>query len=95
MIKNLFQCPIELFEAYPIGRILNRLSCDMYVVDQVDLENIMFSSVSANNLQNWLKNFSETSLLCPEISFGDSHLSFINCCQLYPGNFWWFNPSFW
>ena len=43
MIKNLFQCPIELFEAYPIGRILNRLSCDMYVVDQVEIENIMFS----------------------------------------------------
>ena len=34
MLKNLFQCPIELFEAYPIGRILNRMSCDMYVIDQ-------------------------------------------------------------
>ena len=35
MLRNLFQCPIDLFEAYPIGRILNRLSCDMYVIDQV------------------------------------------------------------
>ena len=35
MLKNLFQCPIEMFEAYPIGRILNRLSCDMFVIDQV------------------------------------------------------------
>ena len=33
MLQNLFQCPIELFEAYPIGRILNRMSCDMYVID--------------------------------------------------------------
>ena len=53
MIKNLFQCPIELFEAYPIGRILNRLSCDMYVVDQVEIENIMFSfSLASSNLEN-------------------------------------------
>ena len=51
MLQNLFLCPIELFEAYPIGRcfshslniktqvktvfrILNRLSCDMFVIDQ-------------------------------------------------------------
>jgi len=34
MVRNLFLCPIELFEAYPIGRILNRLSCDMFVIDQ-------------------------------------------------------------
>jgi len=34
MLRNLFKCPIELFEAYPIGRILNRLSCDMFVIDQ-------------------------------------------------------------
>ena len=33
MVENLFRCPIELFEAYPIGRILNRMSCDMYVID--------------------------------------------------------------
>ena len=37
MLKNLFQCPVEMFEAYPIGRILNRLSCDMYVIDQVSI----------------------------------------------------------
>ena len=34
MLTNLFQCPIELFEAYPIGRILNRLSCDMFVIGE-------------------------------------------------------------
>ena len=34
MLRNLFLCPIELFETYPIGRILNRLSCDMFVIDQ-------------------------------------------------------------
>ena len=38
MLRNLFQCPIDLFEAYPIGRILNRLSCDMYVIDQVRIQ---------------------------------------------------------
>ena len=26
-----------MFEAYPIGRILNRLSCDMFVIDQVSI----------------------------------------------------------
>ena len=35
MLHNLFQCPIELFEAYPIGRILNRLSCDMFVIGEL------------------------------------------------------------
>ena len=37
MLKNLFLCPIELFEAYPIGWILNRLSCDMFVIDLLHL----------------------------------------------------------
>ncbi|XP_023349445.1 ATP-binding cassette sub-family C member Sur isoform X2 [Eurytemora carolleeae] len=34
MINNLFNCSIDLFDAFPIGRILNRLSCDMFVIDQ-------------------------------------------------------------
>ena len=28
----LLQCPVELFEAQPVGRILNRLSCDLFVI---------------------------------------------------------------
>lgn len=34
MLRNLMRCPLELFEACPAGRIINRLSHDMFVVDQ-------------------------------------------------------------
>ena len=34
MLENLFRCPLDLFEAYPIGRIISRFSYDMFVVDQ-------------------------------------------------------------
>ena len=34
MIKKLVRCPLQMFEAYPIGRIINRFSYDMFVIDQ-------------------------------------------------------------
>lgn len=34
MLTNLLRCPLDLFEAHPIGRIINRFSYDMFVVDQ-------------------------------------------------------------
>ena len=61
MLHNLFLCPIELFEAYPIGRILNRLSCDMFVIDQklpsclqrlLLVSLICFSSLAVNCIQS-------------------------------------------
>ena len=84
MLKNLFQCPIEMFEAYPIGRILNRLSCDMFVIDQV--------SAWIWWLVSQLSNFClETALLCPETSHGQPHLSVLHHCQLHTGNYWDWN----
>lgn len=34
MLNNLLRCPLDVFEAYPIGRIISRFSYDMFVVDQ-------------------------------------------------------------
>ncbi len=34
MLTHLLQSPVDFFEAFPIGRIVNRLSCDVYIVDQ-------------------------------------------------------------
>ena len=34
MLRKLVRCPLQLFEAYPIGRIINRFSYDMFVIDQ-------------------------------------------------------------
>ena len=55
MLHNLFQCPIELFEAYPIGRILNRLSCDMFVIGESVSISAWFFSTHDETLQT--RNF--------------------------------------
>ncbi len=34
MLTNLVRCPLDYFEAYPIGRIINRFSYDVFIVDQ-------------------------------------------------------------
>ncbi len=34
MLRNLIRAPLELFESWPIGRIINRFSYDLFVVDQ-------------------------------------------------------------
>ena len=34
MLTHVMQCPVDFFEAFPIGRIINRLSCDVITVDQ-------------------------------------------------------------
>jgi len=34
MLRNLLRCPLDRFEACPTGRIINRFSYDMFVVDQ-------------------------------------------------------------
>ena len=62
---------MELFEAYPIGRILNRLSCDMYVIDQVRGEE-KFST------KDELYLFLETTLVCSETGSGFTDLSLFN-----------------
>ena len=71
MLQNLFRCSMELFEAYPIGRILNRLSCDMYVIDQVGEEKF--------SRKDELYLFLETTLVCSETGSGFTDLSLFNC----------------
>jgi ABC-type multidrug transport system fused ATPase/permease subunit len=34
LLTHLLDCPIDFFEAFPVGRILSRLSGDVFVVDQ-------------------------------------------------------------
>jgi len=77
MLQNLFQCPIELFEAYPIGRILNRMSCDMYVIDQ--------------KLPSCLQRLLLVSLICLSsltVNCIQSPL-FIVCALPIIGVYWW------
>lgn len=34
LLRNLLRCPLDLFETWPISRIINRLSYDMFIIDQ-------------------------------------------------------------
>lgn len=54
-----------MFEAYPIGRILNRLSCDMFVIDQVSKMIIYIKTLDRKQYQ-----LLETSLMCSEVGDG-------------------------
>ena len=81
MLHNLFQCPIELFEAYPIGRILNRLSCDMFVIGESD--SMSLSWIFWKLLIKLYRP--ETSFLCAETSLGLPHLPLSYYRQLHSG----------
>ena len=88
MLRNLFQCPIDLFEAYPIGRILNRLSCDMYVIDQVCAHKKKCSiwiTVHKIYLIADKNSTSEAAFLRPKTGSRIAHLPLLNCGQLYSG----------
>ncbi len=61
MLQSLMHCPIDLLEACPIGRVINRFSYDMFVVDQklpssvqrlVLVSLICFSALAVNAIQS-------------------------------------------
>jgi ABC-type multidrug transport system fused ATPase/permease subunit len=35
MLHNILRCPVRFFECTPVGRIINRFSTDMSVIDKV------------------------------------------------------------
>jgi ABC-type multidrug transport system fused ATPase/permease subunit len=35
MLHNILRCPLRFFECTPVGRIINRFSTDMSVIDKV------------------------------------------------------------
>ena len=37
MLRNILRCPARFFECTPVGRIINRFSTDMSVIDKVTL----------------------------------------------------------
>ena len=78
MLTNLFQCPIELFEAYPIGRILNRLSCDMFVIGESHF-------IIITDLLLIIIDRPEAPLLSPEAPPSLHHLPLSHRRQLYSG----------
>ena len=77
MVDNIFQYPVDLFEAYPIGRLLNRLSCDMFVIDQKlpsCLQRLVMVSLIC--LSSLVVNFIQSPFLIP-------------CAIPMIGTYWW------
>ncbi|XP_040580074.1 ATP-binding cassette sub-family C member Sur [Lepeophtheirus salmonis] len=61
MIQNIMYCPLELFEAFPIGRIINRISHDIFIVDQkippciqrlIMLSFVCIAALAVNSIQS-------------------------------------------
>ncbi len=42
LLKNILRCPMSFFDTTPIGRVLNRFSHDIYIIDTVIPEKINY-----------------------------------------------------
>ncbi len=42
LFKNILRCPMSFFDTTPIGRVLNRFSHDIYIIDTVIPEKISY-----------------------------------------------------
>ena len=42
LLKNILRCPMSFFDATPVGRVLNRLSHDIFIIDTVIPERINY-----------------------------------------------------
>lgn len=42
MLRNILRCPVRFFECTPIGRIINRFSTDMSVIDKVSQSILLY-----------------------------------------------------
>ena len=46
MLANVLRCPMSFFDTTPLGRILNRFSKDIYIIDQTIPNSLRYVSLS-------------------------------------------------